>query len=117
MLIIIVIIGLVIVGMFDLKLREKYNIEKNVKFMDQYIGFRHLLLEVFLCLLFLWYVTGNAFDKGTTIALLFGFIALLFTIRGLFEFSLKREKRRHMISFMYVGVCATLFIVTILINN
>ena len=95
--------------MFDLKLRKKYNIEKNVKFMDQYIGFWHLILEVLLCVVFLWYVTVNLFDKETTMALLFAFIALLFTLRGLFEFILKREKRRHIISFMYVGLCAALF--------
>ena len=114
MLLAIVILGFLIVGMFDLKLRKKYNIEKNVKFMDQYIGIWHLILEVLLCVVFLWYVTVNLFAKETTMALLFAFIALLFTLRGLFEFILKREKRRHIISFMYVGLCAALFIATIL---
>ena len=117
MLITIVLVGFLIVGVVDLKLRKKYNIEKNVKFMDQYIGLWHLLLEVFLCLLFLWYMTVHLFDRGTTMSLLFAFIALLFSLRGLFEYILKREKRRHLISFMYVGLCATLFIVSIAVYN
>lgn len=117
MLITIVLVGFLIVGVADLKLRKKYNIEKNVKFMDQYIGFWHLILEVFLCLLFLWYMTGHLFDRGTTMVVLFAFIALLFTLRGLFEFILKREKRRHLISFMYVGLCAALFFVSVLVYN
>ena len=53
MLIAIIIVGFIAVGMIDLQLRKKYNIEKNMKFMDQYVGVWHLILEVFLCLLFL----------------------------------------------------------------
>ena len=114
MLIAIVIIGFIAVGMIDLNLRKKFNIEKNIKFMDQYVGVWHLVLEIFLCLLFLWYMTGNAFNEGTIYSLLIAFIMVLFALRGLFEFLLKREKRRHIISFTYVGLCA-FFTVAILV--
>ena len=106
MLIIIVIVAFLGAGMLDLKLRKKYDIEKNQKFMDQYVGIWHLFLEVFLCFSFLSFVTVNLFDQTTIYALLLEFIMLLFMIRGLFEFLFRREKRRHIISFTYVALCA-----------
>ena len=106
MLIVIVIVAFIGAGMLDLKLRKKFNIEKNEKFMDQYVGIWHLFLEVFLCFSFLSFVTVNLFDQTTIYALLFAFIMLLFMIRGLFEFLFRREKRRHILSFTYVALCA-----------
>lgn len=116
MLIAIIIVGFLVVGIIDLQLRKKYNIEKNVKFMDQYVGIWHLILEVFLCLSFLWFVSGNQFDQTTISFLLFAFIMILFALRGLLEILFRREKRRHIISFTYVGLCA-LFTVGILFFN
>ncbi len=110
MLIAVVIAGFFIAGMIDLKLRKKYNIEKNIKFMDQYVGKWHLLLEVLLCLLFLAFVTMYAFDQKTTSILLFIFIMVLFVIRGLLEYLFRKAKKRHVISFTYVGLCAVITI-------
>ena len=106
MLIVIVIAAFIGAGMLDLKLRKKFNIEKNEKFMDQYVGIWHLFLEVFLCFAFISFMTVNVFDQTTIYALLFVFIMLLFMIRGFFEFLLRRDKRRHILSFTYVGLCA-----------
>lgn len=106
MLIFIVIVALFAAGMLDLKLRKKFNIEKNQKFMDQYVGIWHLFLEVFLCFMFLSFVTVNVFDQKTIYALLMAFIMVLFMIRGFLEFLFRRELRRHIISFTYVALCA-----------
>jgi len=105
-LIFIVIVALFAAGMLDLKLRKKFNIEKNQKFMDQYVGIWHLFLEVFLCFMFLSFVTVNVFDQKTVYALLMAFIMVLFMIRGFLEFLFRREMRRHIISFTYVTLCA-----------
>ncbi|MEK4629193.1 MAG: DUF4181 domain-containing protein [Solibacillus sp.] len=114
MLIVIVIVSFIAAGIIDLKLRKKFSIEKNEKFMDQYIGFLHLFLEVILCLLFLSFVTVNFFDQKTIYALLFAFIMLLFAIRGLLEFLFRRQKRRHILSFTYVVLCGVISIAIML---
>lgn len=106
MLIVIVLIAFFGAGILDMQLRKKYNIEKNQKFMDQYVGIWHFFLEILLCFFFLSYVTVNLFDQKTLYAILFAFIMLLFCVRGLLEFLFRREKRRHIISFTYVGLCA-----------
>lgn len=106
MLIVVVIIAFFGAGLLDLNLRKKYNIPKNEKFMDQYVGIWHLVLEVILCFMFLSYVTMNLFDQKTLYSVLFGFIMILFIVRGLLEFWFRREKRRHIISFTYVVLCA-----------
>ena len=106
MLIVIVIIAFFGAGLLDLNLRKKYNIPKNEKFMDQYVGIWHLFLEIILCFMFLSYVTMKQFDQKTLYSVLFAFIMILFIIRGLLEFWLRREKRRHIISFTYVVLCA-----------
>lgn len=74
--------------------------------MDQYVGIWHLFLEVFLCFMFLSFVTVNVFDQKTVYALLMAFIMVLFMIRGFLEFLFRREMRRHIISFTYVTLCA-----------
>lgn len=114
MLIAVVIVGFFIAGMIDLKLRKKYNIEKNSRFMDQYVGKWHVLLEVLLCLLFLAFVTKYVFDQKTTSILLFFFITVLFVIRGLLEYLFRKDKKRHIISFTYVGLCAVITIAILL---
>ncbi|MFS0874926.1 DUF4181 domain-containing protein [Solibacillus isronensis] len=106
MLIVVVIIAFFGAGLLDLNLRKKYNIPKNEKFMDQYVGIWHFVLEVLLCLMFLSYVTINQFDEKTLYSVLFAFIMILFIIRGLLEFLFRKEKRRHIISFTYVVLCA-----------
>ena len=106
MLIVVVIIAFFGAGLLDLNLRKKYNIPKNEKFMDQYVGIWHFVLEVLLCLMFLSFVTINLFDEKTLYSVLFAFIMILFIIRGLLEFWFRREKRRHIISFTYVVLCA-----------
>ncbi|MGN7476434.1 DUF4181 domain-containing protein [Solibacillus silvestris] len=106
MVIFIVIIAFFAAGMLDLKLRKKFNIEKNEKFMDQYVGIWHFASELILCFLFLSFITVNLFDQTTIYALLFAFIMILFMLRGLFEFWFRREKRKHILSFTYVTLCA-----------
>lgn len=106
MLIVVVIIAFFGAGLLDLNLRKKYNIAKNEKFMDQYVGVWHFVLEIILCFMFLSFVTINLFDQKTLYSLLFAFIMILFMVRGLLEFWFRREKRRHIISFTYVGLSA-----------
>ncbi|MER2116137.1 MAG: DUF4181 domain-containing protein, partial [Solibacillus isronensis] len=48
----------------------------------------------------------NQFDEKTLYSVLFAFIMILFIIRGLLEFWFRKEKRRHIISFTYVVLCA-----------
>ena len=92
--------------MLDLQLRKKFDIEKNQKFRDQYVGIGHFFLELLLCFFFLSYVTVNIFEQKLLYVMLFAFIMLLFCVRGLLEFLFRRKKRRHIISFTYVGLCA-----------
>lgn len=115
MLIVIIIIAFFGAGMLDLQLRKKFTIEKNQKFMDQYVGIGHFFVELLLCFFFLSYVTVNLYDQKTLYALLFAFIMLLFIVRGLLEFLFRREKRRHIISFTYVGLCALCSIAILII--
>lgn len=115
MLIVVIIAAFIGAGLLDLNLRKKFNIEKNEKFMDQYVGRWHFLLEIVLCFLFLSFVTVNLFDQITLYSLLFAFIMVLFMVRGLLEFWFRREKRRHIISFSYVGLCAIISIAISLI--
>ena len=115
MLIVVVIAAFIGAGLLDLNLRKKFNIEKNEKFMDQYVGIWHFLLEIVLCFLFLSFVTVNLFDQVTLYALLFAFIMVLFIVRGLLEFWFRREKGRHIISFTYVGLCAIISVAISLI--
>lgn len=105
MLIAILVIGFIAAGLIDLKLRKKFNITKNEKFLDQYVGVWHFVLEAFLCVLFMTFMTVNLFEQKAVYALLFAFIMLLFTIRGLLEFLVKRNNRRHILSFTYALLC------------
>jgi len=105
-LIVVVIIAIFGAGLLDLNLRKKYNIPKNEKFMDQYVGIWHFALEIFLCFMFLSFVTINVFEQKTLYSVLFAFIMVLFLVRGLLEFWFRKEKRRHIISFTYVVLCA-----------
>lgn len=49
MLIAIIIVGFLVVGIIDLQLRKKYNIEKNVKFMDRSNKHRMILVNQQVC--------------------------------------------------------------------
>lgn len=106
MLIVVIIAAFIAAGMLDLTLRKKFKIEKNEKFMDQYVGIGHIFLEILLCIAFLAFITVSLFDQKTIYALLLAFIMFLFMVRGLLEFWFRREKGRHIISFTYVGLCA-----------
>ncbi|MEG0385925.1 DUF4181 domain-containing protein [Solibacillus cecembensis] len=105
MLIAILVIGFIAAGLIDLKLRKKFNITKNEKFLDQYVGTWHFVLEAFLCVLFMTFITANLFEQKVIYVLLFAFIMLLFSIRGLLEFLVKRTNRRHILSFTYAVLC------------
>lgn len=106
MLIAIVIVSFIAAGIVDLKLRKKFSIEKNEKFMDQYVGKWHFLLEVVLIIMFLSYMSVDYFDQTTIYSLLFAFLMLLFALRGFFEYLFRKDKRRHILSFTYTGLCA-----------
>ncbi|ATP39717.1 hypothetical protein CSE16_06430 [Solibacillus sp. R5-41] len=105
MLIAILVIGFIAVGVIDLKLRKKFNIPKNEKFLDQYVGIWHFTLEAFLCVLFMMFMTVNLFEQKAIYVLLFAFIMFLFTLRGLLEYVFKRKNRRHILSFTYAVLC------------
>lgn len=103
--IVIIIIGIIAVGLIDLKLRKKFSIAKNEKFLDQYAGIWHFVIEAILCVLFLMFITANIFEQQVIFVLLFSFIMILFALRGLLEFLTNRNKRRHILSFTYALLC------------
>ena len=69
------------------------------------LGYWHFILEATLCVLFMTYMTVNLFEQKAIYTLLFAFIMLLFTLRGLLEFLVKRDSRRHILSFTYAVLC------------
>lgn len=113
MLLIIIFIGFVLLGVLDLTLRKKFNIEKNEKFMDQYINRKHFIFEIWLCAMFLLLVSIKGIVGIPLYVLLFIFFSLVFAIRALLEYIFKKESKRHIISIAYtfVGVVTSIFII------
>ncbi|MEO4052912.1 DUF4181 domain-containing protein [Solibacillus sp. CAU 1738] len=92
-------------GIMDLTLRKKLNIEKNEKFMDQYISKKHFIFEIVLIVLFLTGISTNGYSGKYLYMLLFLFFSVLFVIRAAVEFIFLRDKRKHIISFAYTMIC------------
>ena len=105
MLLPIIIGGFIAAGVFDMMLRKKFTIEKNEKFMDQYLNKGHLVLEVLACAVFMSAISINGYSGVTLYVLLFLFFAVIFVFRGAVEFIFMRPKRKHLISFTYMIIC------------
>ncbi len=105
MLALIIISSFIVAGILDLTLRKKLNIEKNEKFMDQYLNKKHFFFEVFLGIVLLTIITGNGYTGKNLYVLLFLLFSILFVTRSAIEFIFLRKKRKHIISFTYTIVC------------
>lgn len=112
MLLVIILVGFIIIGIADLVLRKKYNIEKNEKFMDQYINRTHFIVEIWLYAMFLFLISLKGTVGIPLYFLLFIFFALVSSIRAMLDFVFRRETKRHIISLVYtaVGVIAAILI-------
>lgn len=101
-----ILIGAVIAaGVFDLYLRKKYQIEKNEKFTDQFVNKKHMLFEIIACVLFLAFLSASGATGKQLYFLVFLFFAMLYAIRTLLERLFYKEKKKYIVSFVYVSVC------------
>lgn len=107
----IIVIVFVVMGLLDLKLRKKFGIARNEKFMDQYVNFTHFTLEAFACVIFMTYITGTGLTGAVLYSQLFLFLAVFFGSRALMEYVYLRPKRKHLMSAGYTAVCAVCSIV------
>lgn len=112
MIIWIIFIGFIILGIADLTLRKKYSIQKNEKFMDQYISRTHFIVELWLCGMFLLIATLRGLYGIQLYVVLFIFFALVFAIRTFLDYAFRKETKRHYISMTYtfVGLLCAVFI-------
>lgn len=101
-----ILIGAVITaGIFDLYLRKRFNIEKNEKFTDQFINKKHMLFEIIACVFFLTFISASGMNGKQLYLLVFLFFAMLYAIRTLLERLLYKEKKKYIISIVYVSIC------------
>ena len=100
----IVLVGFIILGIADLKLRKKYNIQKNERFMDQYVSRSHFLVEIWLYVMFFFLITLKEIVGIQLYFLLFIFFALIFSIRAMLDYVFRRETKRHIIALVYTAV-------------
>ena len=105
MLITIIIGAVIAAGVLDLYLRKKFNIEKNERFLDQFINRGHMIFEIVACVVFLVFISVTGVDGKRLYLLLFLFFAMLYAIRTILERLLQREKKKYIISFVYVCIC------------
>lgn len=109
---VIILVGFIIIGIADLVLRKKFNIEKNDKFMDQYINRTHFIVEIWLYAMFLFLISLKGTVGIQLYFLLFIFFALVNSIRALLDYVFRRKTKRHIISLVYtaVGIIAAILI-------
>ena len=100
----IILVGFIILGIVDLKIRKKYNIQKNERFMDQYVNRSHLIVEIWLYVMFFFLITLKGIVGIQLYFLLFIFFALVFSIRTLLDYVFRRETKRHIIALVYTAV-------------
>ena len=100
----IILISFIIIGILDVSLRKRLNIPKNERFMDQYVGRKHFIIELWLCIMFLVLVTVRQLSGIQLYVVLFLFIALVFAIRSLAEYVFRKQEKRHYISLIYTFV-------------
>lgn len=105
MIVIVFIVGFIIAGIADLKLRKKYNISKNEKFMDQYINKKHFLFEIFLSMLFVANIAMRGYSGKYLYFMLFLFFAFIFSVRMILEYIFIKQERRFIVSLAYTIVC------------
>lgn len=112
MFLVIILVGFIVLGIADLILRKKYGIEKNEKFMDQYISRSHFIVEIWMYVMFLFLVSIKDLVGIHLYFLLFIFFALVFSIRTMLDYVFRRETKRHIISLAYtvVGLVAAILI-------
>lgn len=112
MLIWIILVGFIALGILDMWLRKKFAIERNDKFMDQYINRTHFIVELWLIVMFLIFATLRGLQGIQLYFVLFIFFALIFSIRAMLEFVLKKASKRYIISLLYtfVGLTVAVFI-------
>lgn len=112
MFITIILICFILLGILDVVLRKRLNIERNERFMDQYIGRKHLIFELWLVVMFLVFATVKGLTGIPLYVILFLFFAMVFSIRALLEYVFKKQSKRHIISIMYtvVGLIAAILI-------
>ena len=104
MFLVIIIVGFIILGIADLKLRKKYRIEKNEKFMDQYINRTHFIVELWMYAMFLLLISVKEIVGIPFYFLLFMFFALVFSIRAMLDFVFRRKTKRHIIALAYTAI-------------
>lgn len=102
----VIIVTFIVAGLLDLKLRKRFNIARNEKFMDQYVNFTHFTIEAFASVLFMAYITGTGMTGAPLYSQLFLFLAFFFASRALAEYVYFRPKRKHLMSAGYTVVCA-----------
>ncbi|KGR81714.1 DUF4181 domain-containing protein [Lysinibacillus odysseyi] len=101
-----ILIGAVIAaGIFDLYLRKKYKIEKNEKFTDQFVNKKHMIFEIIACVFFLAFLSASGATGKQLYFLVFLFFAMLYAIRTLLERLLYKEKKKYIVSLVYVMIC------------
>ncbi|WP_107838377.1 DUF4181 domain-containing protein [Metasolibacillus meyeri] len=105
MIITVFIVGFVMAGILDLWLRKKFSIQKNEKFMDQYVNKLHFVFEILLCAFFIVNVAVRGFSGKYLYFVLFLFFGLVFAIRVVMEYVFKKEQRKFIISLAYMAVC------------
>lgn len=105
MIITVFIVGFIMAGILDLTLRKKFKIEKNERFMDQYINKAHFVFEILLCAFFIVNVAVRGFPEKYLYFLLFLFFGLVFAVRLALEYIFKKAQRKYIISLAYMIVC------------
>ncbi|WP_332651265.1 DUF4181 domain-containing protein [Lysinibacillus sp. 54212] len=105
MLITIIIGAFIAAGVLDLMIRKKFNIERNQKFMDQFINRKHMLFEIAAYFVFLMVISSGVYAGKQQYILLFLFFAVIYVIRTFLEYVFLKEKKRYIITITYVFIC------------
>ena len=113
---VLLILGFAIAAWLDIYLRKKFNIERNVKFMDQYVNKLHFIIEMTLCIFFLFYISGGVFGGMEMYMQLFYFMAVIFALRTILEYVFARAKKRHIISVTYTSICLFVAFIFLLLS-
>ena len=105
MLVSIIIGGFIATGVLDLFLRKKFNIKKNERFIDQFVGKKHFVFEIFLYVLFLASISLRGLEGKYLYLMLFLFFSVVFVLRAFAEYVFRKEERKYIIAFAYLAVC------------
>ncbi len=108
MVIIAIVIAFLVAGFVDATLREKYKIERNKSFSDQFFNKWHMLFEIFAALAFLAVISTYGLTNNVLYSVLIMFFAFLYVIRAALEFTFRRAQNKYKISVIYVIIFAFL---------